>query len=57
MRNNLTKPTLDSLIFLRKAYQGYVEILGDNQMVVTDFFRELTYKTEQNKEMLRNQFR
>ena len=31
--------------------KGYVEILGDNQVVVTDFFRESTYRTEQNKEM------
>lgn len=34
-----------------KHIKGYVEILGDNQMVVTDFFRESTYRTEQNKEM------
>lgn len=34
-----------------KHIKGYVEILGDNQVVVTDFFRESTYKTEQNKEM------
>lgn len=34
-----------------KHIKGYVEILRDNQVVVTDFFRESTYKTEQNKEM------
>lgn len=34
-----------------KHIKGYVEILGDNQVVVTDFFRESTYRTEQNKEM------
>lgn len=26
-----------------KHIKGYVEILGDNQVVVTDFFRESTY--------------
>lgn len=34
-----------------KHIKGYVEILGDNQVVVTDFFKKSTYKTEQNKEM------
>lgn len=34
-----------------KHVKGYVEILRDNQVVVSDFFRESTYKTEQNKEM------
>ena len=34
-----------------KHIKGYVEILGDNQVVVTDFFRESIYRTEQNKEM------
>lgn len=33
-----------------KHIKGYVEILRDNQVVVTDFFRESAYKTEQNKE-------
>lgn len=31
--------------------RGYIDILGDNQMDVTDFFIKSTYRTEQNKEM------
>lgn len=31
--------------------RGYIDILGDNQMVVTDFFIKSSYLTEQNKEM------
>ena len=34
-----------------KHIKGYVEILRDNQVVVTDFFFFSIYKTEQNKEM------
>lgn len=34
-----------------KHIKGYVEILGDNEIVVTDFFIKSTYRTEQNKEM------
>ena len=30
---------------------GYIDILGDNQMDVTDFFIKSSYHTEQNKEM------
>ncbi len=31
--------------------RGYIEILGDNHLVVTDYFIKSTYRTEQNKEM------
>lgn len=31
--------------------KGYIDILGDNHLVVTDFFIKSTYRTEQNKEM------
>ena len=31
--------------------RGYIDILGDNQMDVTDFFIKSNYRTEQNKEM------
>lgn len=34
-----------------KHIKGYVEILGDNEIVVTDYFIKSSYKTEQNKEM------
>lgn len=34
-----------------KHIRGYVEILADNQMVVSDFFVPATYLSEQNKEM------
>lgn len=34
-----------------KHIKGYVEILGDNEIVVTDFFIKSSYRTEQNKEM------
>lgn len=34
-----------------KHIKGYIEILGDNQVVVSDFFKKSTYFTEQNKEM------
>lgn len=34
-----------------KHIKGYVEILGDNKIVVTDFFIKSSYRTEQNKEM------
>lgn len=35
----------------RKDRKGYVEILGESQMAVTDFFIKSSYRTEQNKEM------
>ena len=31
--------------------RGYIDILGNNQMDVTDFFIKSSYRTEQNKEM------
>lgn len=31
--------------------RGYIEILADNHLVVSDFFIKSTYRTEQNKEM------
>ena len=31
--------------------RGYIEILGDNHLVVCDYFIKSTYLTEQNKEM------
>lgn len=31
--------------------RGYIEILADNHLVVTDYFLKSTYRTEQNKEM------
>lgn len=31
--------------------RGYIEILGDNHLVVSDYFIKSTYLTEQNKEM------
>lgn len=31
--------------------KGYIDILGDNHLVVTDFFIKSTYRTEQNKEL------
>lgn len=34
-----------------KRIKGYVDILADNQMVVSDFFVPATYLSEQNKEM------
>lgn len=34
-----------------KHIKGYVDILADNQMVVSDFFVPATYLSEQNKEM------
>ena len=34
-----------------KHIRGYVDILADNQMVVSDFFVPATYLSEQNKEM------
>lgn len=34
-----------------KHVKGYIEILGDNEIVVTDYFLKSTYKTGQNKEM------
>lgn len=34
-----------------KHIKGYIEILGNHQMVVTDYFIKSTYMTEQNKEM------
>lgn len=34
-----------------KHTKGYIDILGDNHLVVTDFFIKSTYRTEQNKEM------
>lgn len=34
-----------------KHIKGYVDILNDNQMVVSDFFVPATYLSEQNKEM------
>lgn len=33
-----------------KHERGYIDILGDNQMDVTDFFIKSSYRTEQNKE-------
>ena len=35
----------------RKDRKGYIQILGEGQMSVTDYFIKSTYKTEQNKEM------
>lgn len=62
-----TKPTIDSREvaemmgikhheILRKLEgakdrKGYIGVLGDNQMVVTDYFIKSAYTTEQNKEM------
>lgn len=34
-----------------KHERGYIDILGDNQMNVTDYFIKSTYYTKQNKEM------
>ena len=34
-----------------KDRKGYIDILGNNQMVVSDYFIKSTYFTEQNKEM------
>lgn len=34
-----------------KHIKGYVEILGDNEIAVADFFIKSSYRTEQNKEM------
>lgn len=34
-----------------KHIRGYIEVLGDNKIVVTDYFIKTTYRTEQNKEM------
>ena len=31
--------------------KGYIEILRDNQMVVSDYFIKSSYKSEQNKDM------
>lgn len=31
--------------------KGYIEILADNHLVVTDYFAKSTYMTAQNKEM------
>lgn len=35
----------------RKDRKGYIQILGESQMAVTDFFIKSSYRTEQNKEM------
>lgn len=35
----------------RKDRKGYIQILGEGQMSVTDFFIKSSYLTEQNKEM------
>lgn len=35
----------------RKDRKGYMQILGESQMAVTDFFIKSSYRTEQNKEM------
>lgn len=35
----------------RKDRKGYIQILGESQMAVTDYFIKSTYRTEQNKEM------
>lgn len=34
-----------------KHIRGYIEVLGDNKIVVTDYFIKATYRTEQNKEL------
>lgn len=34
-----------------KSRKGYIQILGEAQMGVTDFFIKSSYRTEQNKEM------
>ena len=34
-----------------KDRKGFIEILGNNQMVVSDYFTKSTYLSEQNKEM------
>ena len=34
-----------------KHIKGYIEILGDNEIVVTDYFIKSTYLSSQNKEM------
>lgn len=34
-----------------KDRKGYIQILGENQMALTDYFIKSTYRTEQNKEM------
>lgn len=35
----------------RKDRKGYIRILGESQMAVTDFFIKSSYRTEQNKEL------
>lgn len=35
----------------RKDRKGYIQILGEGQMSVSDYFVKTTYRTEQNKEM------
>lgn len=35
----------------RKDRKGYIQILGEGQMSVTDYFIKSTYRTEQNKEL------
>ncbi len=35
----------------RKDRKGYIQILGEGHLSVTDYFMKSTYRTEQNKEM------
>lgn len=35
----------------RRDRKGYIQILGEGQMSVSDYFAKTTYRTEQNKEM------
>lgn len=35
----------------RKDRKGYIQILGEGQMSVSDYFVKSTYRTEQNREM------
>jgi hypothetical protein len=35
----------------RKDRKGYIQILGEGQMSVSNYFTKITYRTEQNKEM------
>lgn len=35
----------------RKDRKGYIQILGEGQMSVSDYFVKSTYRTEQNKEL------